>query len=75
MIKKLWIKLFKRKKEKPWKTDCYFGREGDERFRGHGTISGCKYIGDRIVEGEYYYLRDICGNVLINKDESGKNLI
>lgn len=75
MIKKLWSKIFKRKKEKTWKTDYYFGVAGDERLRGHMSISGAVIVEDKIVDGEVYYLRDICGNVLINKDEAGNNLI
>lgn len=74
-IKKLWIKFFKREKEKTWKTDCYFGIVGDERYRGHMTLSGSIVVGNTAVGGEVYYLRDICGNVLINRDESGKSLI
>lgn len=75
MINKIWSKFFKRKQEKTWKTDCYFGVVGDEKFRGHMSISGAMIVDGKMVRGEVYYLRDICGNILINKDESGKSLI
>lgn len=75
MTNKLWIKFFKRKREKTWKTDCYFGTVGNEKFRGHMSISGATIVGNKIIYGEIYYLRDICGNVLINMNESGKRLL
>lgn len=71
---KFWKKFFKRKKGKTWKTDGYFGLAQNELFRGHVTISGGALLKDKITDGEIYYLRDICGNTLINRDESGKNI-
>jgi hypothetical protein len=72
---KLWTKFSQRKKEKTWKTDFYFGIAGSEMYRGHMTVSGAIIVEGKLVDGEVYYLRDICGNVLVNRDESGNSLI
>ena len=73
--KKTWIKLVPRKNGKTWKIDVYFGIAGDETRRGHETVSGAVILDGKLVGGETYYLRDINGNVLINKDEDRKNLL
>ena len=71
----IWIKLFKRKKKKIWKTDAYYGDVENKSRRGHISVSGAILVGGVIESGEIYYHRDMDGNVLVNKDENGRSLL
>ncbi len=61
--------------KKIWKVDGYFGVSGNELLRGHLISSGAIVREGKILGGEVYYLRDICGNVWINRDEKGISLL
>jgi hypothetical protein len=71
--KEFWNKLVKKKKQ-PWKTDKYYGIKG-ENYHAHETVSGAILVKGKLIGGETYYYRDVDGNILINKDEKGKDLI
>ena len=74
-IKKMWRKFFLRKEPQTWKTDVYFGVDGNENLRGHLVASGAIISEGKLIGGEVYYLRDIYGKVLINRDEKGRSLL